>query len=407
MANTVDKNYQESLNNTAESATEIRYDSRVTERNKPPEATLIIPIFNVADYVEQCLASVFATAATVDLEIIIIDDGSQDASGEIVAAILAARKPIQTLYLKQANQGLSAVRNRGVKLATGDYIGFLDSDDMLTAGSMRTMLDFADHHRCEIVLGKSTVFDSKSHDVYPFYDDWAWQRLLNNAATRVVSKHEEPALFFLEPNANYRLVRRNLFTQFNFTYPVGRLFEDPPVHYKMLASATRIGLVDIPYYWYRVNRPGKITTERSLRRFDILEVARETLTELRKLDITAEAGGAIIYGLSRIVWWCGSMTLPEHRRDYFQKACIIFANDAPAPWLRHFDASRFPDEIQHLIVGGLIRNEVSWLKRMSYGRRYPLQSFIFLLKMGRQDLIVRRIRQMAGKLLAKFRLKRG
>jgi len=403
----VDKNDQKSLTDTAQSATEIRYDNRGKDRNNPPEATLIIPVFNVADYVEQCLASVLATAVTVDLEIIIIDDGSQDASGEIVAEILAARKPTQTLYLKQTNQGLSAVRNRGVQLAMGNYIGFLDSDDMLTAGSMRILLDFAENHQCDMVLGKSYVFDSKSHDVYSFYDDWAWQRLLNSATTRVVSKHEDPALFFLEPNANYRLIRRGLFTQFDFTYPVGRLFEDPPVHYKMLASAARIGLVDVPYYGYRVNRPGKITAERSLRRFDILEVTRETFSELRQMDITPEAGGAIIYGLSRIVWWCGSMTLPEHRREYFQKACMIFTEYAPVPWIIQFGASRLPDDIHYLIVGSLIRNEVSRLKRMSYGRRYPLQSLIFLLKISRQDLITRRIRQMVGKLLVKFRLKWG
>lgn len=403
----MNKDPQENLTATAEPAPETRYDSRAKNRNKPPEATLIVPVFNVADYVEQCLTSVLATAATVDLEIIIIDDGSQDASGNIVDAILIERKPPQTLYLKQANQGLSAVRNRGVSLATGEYIGFLDSDDMLTAGAMRILLDFAASHGCDLVLGRSQVFDSKSHEVYPFYDDWSWRRLLNGAATRVVSKHEDPSLFFLEPNANYRLVRRDLFSRFDFSYPVGRLFEDPPVHYKMLASAARIGLVDIPYYWYRVNRPGKITAERSLRRFDILEVARETFTALDKSGITPEAGGAIVYGLSRIIWWCGAMTLPEHRHEYFQKACRIFADHAPAPWIAHFGTHRFPDEIHHLVVGGLIRDEASRLKRLSYGRRRPLQSLIFLLKMGRKDLIFRRIRQMAGKLLAKFWLKQG
>lgn len=398
----MNKDPQENLTATAEPALEVRYDSRVEGRDKPPEATLIIPVFNVADYVEQCLASVFATAATVDLEIIIIDDGSQDASGNIVKAILAEYKPAQTLFLQQANQGLSAVRNRGVSLATGEYVGFLDSDDMLTAGAMRILLDFAGNHRCDLVLGKSQVFDSKSHEVYPFYDDWAWRRLLDAAATRVVSKHEDPALFFLEPNANYRLIRRDLFSRFDFTYPVGRLFEDPPVHYKMLASAARVGLVDVPYYWYRVNRPGKITAERSLRRFDILEVARETFIELGQSDVTPEAGGAIVYGLSRIVWWCGSMTLPEHRHEFFQQACRIFADHAPTPWIARFGACRFPDEIQHLVVGSLVRNEANRLERLSYGRKRPLHSFIFLLKIGRKDLILRRIREMSAKLLARF-----
>ncbi len=381
------------------------YDSRDRERGQPPEATLIVPVYNVADYLEECLAGVFATAATVDLEVIIIDDGSTDESGRRVADALAHRKPAQTLYLRQPNQGLSAVRNHGVSLAAGQYIGFLDSDDLLTAGGMRRLLDFARQHRCDMVLGKSQVFDSRSDDVYPFYHDWAWRRLLGGASSRVLSKHEEPALFFLEPNANYRLVRRDLFARHHLVYPVGRLFEDPPVHYRMLASAVRIGLVDIPYYWYRVNRPGKITAERSLRRFDILEVARETFTELGQSDITPEAGGAIVYGLSRIVWWCGGMTLPEHRRDFFQQACAIFSQYAPPAWVACFGTHQFPDEILQLIVGALMRGQVDRLVCQSYGRRQPLRSLLFLLRIGRQDLVVRRLREIAGHTRRKFRPK--
>ncbi|MEI6415710.1 MAG: glycosyltransferase family 2 protein [Pseudomonadota bacterium] len=401
----MDKDPQERLMATTESTPEVRYDSRVKHRNNPPEVSLIIPVFNVADYVAQCLASVFATMALVDLEIIIMDDGSQDASGQMVDAILAEKKPGQTLYLKQSNQGISAVRNRGVSLATGQYIGFLDSDDMLTAGTMRILLDFAENHRCDLVFGKSQVFDSKSHVTYPFYDDWAWQKLLNGASTRVVSRYEDPTLFFLEPNVNYRLIRRDLFVRFNLAFLAGRVFEDPPVHYRMLASAARVGLVDVPYYWYRVNRPGKITAERSRRRFDILEVARETFIQLGPSDIPPAAGSAMVYGLSRIVWWCGTMTLPEYRREYFQRACEVYAAHAPVPWVDHFGTYRFPDEIQHLVVGGLMRQAVDQLVRMSYGRKNPLRSFLFLLKIGRRDFIFRQLLGMSKKILAKFRLK--
>ncbi len=385
---------------------EILYDSR-SSRNTLPEVRVIIPVFNVRDYIDQCLASVWASAASVDLEVIIIDDGSQDGSREWVTQHLADRQPAQTLFLTQANRGLSGVRNRGVGLATGEYVGFLDSDDLLTAGVMRQLLDFARQHRCDLVLGKSLVFDSKTHFTHPFYDDWAWQRLLGPLEARVVSRNEDPALFFLEPNANYRLLRRELFEGFHLHYPEGRLFEDPPVHYKMMACAHRVGLVGIPYYWYRINRPGKITAERSRRRFDILEVARETFAELGRLDITPEAGAAILYGLSRIVWWCGTMTLPEHRHDYFQMACALFADQTPAAWVDRFGACRFPDEIHHLIVSALIHREVCQLRRLSYGQRKPLRSLIFLLKIGRHDFIVRRLRTLLGAWRKRLRSRKG
>lgn len=382
-------------NSIRPAAADILYDSRSSNRATPPEATLIIPVYNVADYLEDCLASVFSNAATVDLEVIIIDDGSTDDSGRRVAATLSSQQPAETLYLRQANQGLSAVRNHGVSLATGDFIGFLDSDDLLTAGGMRTLLDFARGNDCDLVLGKSLVFDSLSHAVQPFYDDWAWLGLLQGASTRVVSKNEEPGLFLLEPNANYRLVRRALFERHDFSYPVGRLFEDPPVHYRMLAMTDRIGLVAIPYYWYRTNRPGKITAERSQRRFDILEVARQAFAEMSQTDIPAVAGGAIVYGLARIVWWCGTMTLPEHRESFFREASTIFAEQAPPAWVSRFGALWFPDEILQVVVAALTRNQVGQLVRLSHGRRQPVQSLMLLLRAGRQDLVFRRLREMA------------
>lgn len=392
-------------NSNRPDAVDILYDSRSPNRSAPPEATLIIPVYNVADYLEECLASVFSNAATVELEVIIIDDGSTDDSGRLVADILAGRQPAETLYLRQGNQGLSAVRNRGVSLATGDFIGFLDSDDLLTAGGIRALLDFARSNGCDLVLGKSLVFDSLSHAVHPFYDDWAWWGLLHGASSRVVSRNEEPGLFFLEPNANYRLVRRDLFSRHDFSYPVGRLFEDPPVHYKMLAKANRIGLVAIPYYWYRINRPGKITAERSQRRFDILEVARQAFAEMRETDITAAAGGAIVYGLSRIVWWCGTMTLPEHRESFFREASAVFAEHAPSTWVTSFGSLWFPDEIQHLVVAALMREQVDLLIRLSHGRRQPLRSLALLLRAGRSDLVVRRLREMAKPVLSRLRRK--
>ena len=145
----------------------VIHDSR-SGGGQSPDVSLIVPVYNVLPYLEECLAGVFATIATVNLEVIIIDDGSTDGSGQRVEALLAQYKPANVLHLRQHNQGLSAVRNLGVSLATGDYIGFLDSDDLISVGAMRCMLDFARENDCDVVLGKSLVFDSKSDSVTPF-----------------------------------------------------------------------------------------------------------------------------------------------------------------------------------------------------------------------------------------------
>ncbi len=87
--------------------------------------SVIIPVYNAEDYIEQSLRSVFAQTYQ-DFEIIVIDDGSTDNTAEVVSKF-ADRQNLQ--YLRQANAGPAAARNKGIKEASGQYIAFLDSDD--------------------------------------------------------------------------------------------------------------------------------------------------------------------------------------------------------------------------------------------------------------------------------------
>jgi glycosyltransferase involved in cell wall biosynthesis len=372
------------------------YDSRQKPTACPPDVTLIIPVFNVDAYVEQCLASVFSAAGRLNIELIIIDDGAEDASAVVIKQVLEQRQPTGTLFLTKANEGISATRNLGVKLSTGRYIGFLDSDDLLTAGAIEQAWYFAEDNNCDVVLGRSQVFDSKAHYVFPFYDDWAWCRLLAGSSSRVVSTHEEPALFYLEPNSNYRLIKRELFAEGHLEFPLGLVFEDPPVHYKMLAKSSRVGLMNYPYYWYRVSRPGKITAERSLRRYHILDVSSQTLAELPAFNLTAAEGAAVLYGLIRIAWWCGTMMHPEHRPEFYEKACRIFSNEVPQGWVSAYPNQLLPDDLHYLVGSALLSGDADRLINLSYGRKQPVRSAYLLLKMGRMDLIINRLRVIVG-----------
>ncbi|HBM8571239.1 TPA: glycosyltransferase, partial [Escherichia coli] len=98
--------------------------------------TLIIPVYNVEAYIEECLESLFpqiANSKNNDVEVIIVNDGTPDKSMDIVIhAIKKYSLERQVRVVNQCNQGLSAARNTGIRLATGDYIGFIDSDDYVS-----------------------------------------------------------------------------------------------------------------------------------------------------------------------------------------------------------------------------------------------------------------------------------
>jgi glycosyltransferase involved in cell wall biosynthesis len=104
-----------------------------------PVVSVIVPTYNRAARLEDCLRSIVAAAA-VDSEIIVVDDGSTDNTSEVVAQFPEVR------YLRQANRGPSAARNAGARLARGRYLAFFDSDDVMLAGARERITRFLDDH---------------------------------------------------------------------------------------------------------------------------------------------------------------------------------------------------------------------------------------------------------------------
>lgn len=355
-----------------------------------PKVSVIVPVYNVEHYVVDCLNSLLTAAHLIELEIIIVDDGSTDKSAKVILGLFKSSvQQQQVLFLHQDNKGLSAVRNIGVSLSRGEYICFLDSDDFILPEGLKTLCDYAQEFNCDIVMGRSMVFDSKNHKVWPFYDDWVWLRLLEGMDHRVVlNSNTLPLCFCLEPNANYRLCKRSFYLENNFHFPEGRVFEDLPVHLNMLAKAGRLGFVNVPYYWYRVNRPGKITSERSERRFDMISVAAEAIQNLKASQISDGQGGAALYSLFKIVWWCGMMCLPEHRPLFFKKACALFRLEVPKPWARTYFKQYAPDTEQ-LILGALfLYGSSQMLTQRTFENRNPLALLFFLINIGWIGMIV-------------------
>ena len=124
--------------------------------------SLIIPVYNAQTYLPRCLDSVLAQTHQ-NLEIILIDDGSADKSGEICDEY--AQKDARIRVIHQKNAGVSAARNAGLRVAKGEYIGFVDADDFIEADMYRYLLASALQYRCAIavcsVFGKPPLIKAK------------------------------------------------------------------------------------------------------------------------------------------------------------------------------------------------------------------------------------------------------
>ena len=127
-----------------------------------PQLTLsiIVPVFNVAPYVEDCLKSITAQDFGPSYEVILINDCSTDASLDICRRFVESHHLSNFKILDNIeNQGVSITRNRGLDAARGRYFMFIDPDDMLPAGALSALYEAAEKHQADIVKGNNSIFD--------------------------------------------------------------------------------------------------------------------------------------------------------------------------------------------------------------------------------------------------------
>lgn len=112
------------------------------------KVSIIIPVYNTEKYLEKCIKSV-CNQTYQNLEIICVDDGSTDESGRILDRFAQVDKRIKVMH--KANEGVSAARNDGLRIATGEWIGFVDSDDYIAEDMYEIMLKSNENHRADII----------------------------------------------------------------------------------------------------------------------------------------------------------------------------------------------------------------------------------------------------------------
>ncbi len=216
--------------------------------------SVIIPIYNVEDYLAACLDSVILPGRR-DYEIIGVNDGSTDASGAILADY-AARYPKLIRAVNTENGGLGHARNTGIELAAGDYLLFLDSDDTLSPGAVEEMLGLLDGSFDVGVFDFVTVSPGGRELRY----DKGCER--EEGSFRF---ENFPALLLSPPNAVNKLWRRALFTQSGVRFPDRAWFEDLATIPRLYLRAETIRY--LPRAWYRyLRRPGSITNSAGIER---------------------------------------------------------------------------------------------------------------------------------------------
>ena len=243
------------------------------------KVSVIVPIYNVEDYLERCLESL-VNQTLKDIQIILVNDGSPDNS-QLIIDKYAAEYPDKILALVKENGGLSDARNYGIPYATGEYIGFVDSDDYLDVTMYEKMYQKAVDTDSEMVVCGYYGVNEKKNTFR--------QLQMANGAEFGVSLLENPTLLYSNaPYAWNKLFKKELFERTGIRFPKGKLYEDIATIYPIMQYANRIEKVNEPLYYYILQREGAITskvTEKTLQMFDSLALLNEHYKESGTFDL--------------------------------------------------------------------------------------------------------------------------
>jgi len=170
----------------------------------PPALSVIVCTYNRATFLPGCIASIRA-GGVADVEIVVVDDGSTDNTRDVISTLNGP----DLRYIYQANRGLSTARNTGIKLSSGRYICYLDSDDFwLPAGPGQSMIDFLDAHKDVGIAFAETNVGS------PTKGYWSWIEWAGRKEFHALPSHTVSGFRVLDPVAFYRhlMLRNAVFT---------------------------------------------------------------------------------------------------------------------------------------------------------------------------------------------------
>ncbi|SDS13690.1 CDP-glycerol glycerophosphotransferase, TagB/SpsB family [Brevibacterium sandarakinum] len=235
----------------SESAEKVQLASAITDFPANPQLSVIVPAYNVAKYLEECVESI-AAQSYMNWEMLIINDGSQDKTGSIADRVAAVDGRIRVVH--QENQGLGAARNTGIKKSRAPYMTFIDSDDLVAPQAFRLMMESAEESGSDVVIGSIDRFNSTRHWV-PF-----WVDLVHDERRIGITAKELPAVMW-DVFACNKIFKRTTWNDNVGEFPTGTLYEDQECTAKLFVNDATLDILPETVYHWRHREDGQSITQ--------------------------------------------------------------------------------------------------------------------------------------------------
>ena len=228
---------------------------------KMPLISVIVPLYNVEEYLERCIKSILDQTYT-NMEIILVDDGSTDNSGSISDKY--AGKDQRIMVIHKENGGLSDARNAGLDAMTGDYVAFVDSDDFVSPWYLENLYKAACIGQTGISVSWFTIYH-EGNDIRESH------RVEKNEISVLDKKEYFRRMLYqdrAEVSAWGKLYKSSFFD--NVRYPKGKLYEDVAVIYKLIDKVERVAVIPTEDYYYQQRQNSIMHTCFTARKMDVI-----------------------------------------------------------------------------------------------------------------------------------------
>ena len=216
------------------------------------KVSIIVPVYNVEDCLSYCVDSL-RQQTYKNIEIILVDDGSTDSSGEICDQYAQEDDRIKVLHIE--NGGLSNARNTGVKESSTDWIVFIDSDDYYDHRAIEYLVELRDKYRVDLVA--TPVIEVRNYENSDFLGDF--REKYSGKLDRRTALEQMFYGNYVGTHSGGKLYKKEILLR--FPYPNGMLYEDLALAYEHIASCENIAVSDLNLYKY-YRRPGSIVNSK-------------------------------------------------------------------------------------------------------------------------------------------------
>lgn len=281
-----------------------------------PKVSVIVPAYNVENYIEKCLNSL-VNQTLEDIEIIVVNDGSQDKTKEKILDF-CNKYPQKVKYLEKENGGLSSARNFGMPYAVGEYVAFLDSDDYVELSMYEEMYNEA----------KRENFDMVECDFiweYPNKKRFDHGELAHSKKEMIVKNRVV---------AWNKLIKREVIEKAKIEFPMGLRYEDVEFFYKLVPFLDKVSIVNKCFIHY-IQRGNSIVNTQNIRTKEIFTVLNNVIKYYKENNIYEEYKDELEYTYARILL-CSSLKRmikikeKDERRKAISETWVILNTNFPS-----------------------------------------------------------------------------